>query len=210
MTIFCANKSHAQAIARIYAPYCAPDCYISFESSAPGTTEMESRIESASPKFPFLIYKDEDEDGNDNKNKILGYAYASPHNPRAAYDWSANVSIYLDQAAKGRGIGRKLYKCLFQVMRDLGYYNLYAGITMPNAASEGIHKAMGFEHVAIYKKVGFKNGAWRDVLWLTLPLRPHQDTEPTPVKLFQDYLISDQKVFATTDGYLFQYTDMQT
>lgn len=202
MTIFCANKSHAQALARIYAPYCAPDCYISFESTAPDSSEMALRIESASPKFPFLIYKDEDE--------ILGYAYASLHNPRAAYDWSANVSIYLDQAAKGRGIGRSLYKCLFQTMRDLGYYNLYAGITMPNAASEGIHRAMGFEQVAIYKKVGFKNGAWRDVLWLTLALRKHQDIQPEPVQLFADYLISDQKAFATTDGYLFQYTDMQT
>ncbi len=202
MTILCANKSHAQAIARIYAPYCAPDCYISFESSAPDAIEMESRIESASPKFPFLVYKDED--------RILGYAYASSHNQRQAYDWSANVSIYLDPAAKGRGIGRNLYKCLLRIMRELGYYNLYAGITMPNAASEGIHKAMGFEHVAIYKKVGFKNGAWRDVLWLTLPLIQHQDREPEPIKLFLEYLTSDQKAFATTDGYLWQYTDMQT
>lgn len=204
MKIEVANKSHASAIADIYAPYCAPDCYISFESSAPSMAEMQSRIEQLNSKFPFLVYKDSDH------GEILGYAYASPHNTRAAYDWSANVSIYLNQAAKGRGIGRRLYTCLFGTMRELGYYNLYAGITMPNEASEGIHKALGFEHVALYKKVGFKNGAWRDVLWLTLSLRKHEDKQPEPVCDFSKYLISNQKAFATTDGCLFEYIDKQT
>lgn len=202
MTIEVANKTHASAIADIYAPYCAPDCYISFESSAPDKVEMESRIDSLHFKYPFLIYKEDD--------KILGYAYASPHNQRAAYDWSSNVSIYLSQNAKGRGIGRALYTCLFDTMRNLGYYNLYAGITLPNESSEGIHKAMGFKHVATYEKVGFKNGAWRDVLWLLLALRKHEDKEPDPVLNFSEYLICDQKAFATTDGCLWQYTDKQT
>ncbi|MDX2108550.1 MAG: GNAT family N-acetyltransferase [Candidatus Melainabacteria bacterium] len=202
MTIEVAKKSCAKAIADIYAPYCAPDCYISFESSAPDVVEMEARIEALNSKFPFLVYKDGD--------KIIGYAYASPHNARAAYDWSSNVSIYLDQSFKGRGIGRKLYSCLFDTMSNLGYYNLYAGITLPNPSSEGIHKAMGFKQVAVYEKVGFKNGAWRDVLWLVLALRNHKDEQPEPVLPFADYLISDQKAFATTDGCLWQYIDKQT
>lgn len=201
MKIEVANKSHAKSIAQIYAPYCAPDCFISFESSAPDESEMESRIEALAPKFPFLVYKDD--------NQILGYAYAGPHNPRAAYDWSSNVSIYLNQSAKGRGIGRTLYTCLFDTMKKLGYYNLYAGITLPNPASEGIHKSMGFKPVAIYEKVGFKNGAWRDVLWLVLALRDHEN-KPVAVISFSDFLISDQKSFATTDGCLWQYTGMQT
>lgn len=202
MTIEVANKSHAKSIADIYAPYCAPDCYISFESIAPDRAEMESRIQALSSKFPFLVYKEEDQ--------VLGYAYASAHNPRAAYDWSANVSIYLNQAVKRRGIGRALYSCLFDTMFELGYYNLYAGITLPNLPSEGIHKAMGFEQVAVYKNVGFKNGAWRDVLWLVRALRKHENKQPESVRQFSDYLICDQKAFATTDGYLWQYTDKQT
>ncbi len=206
MTIQVANKSDAISVQSIYAPYCAPDCFISFESQAPNVADMAARIEACFPKFPFLVYKENDE--------VLGYAYAGSHNTRAAYDWSCNVSIYLDVNAKGRGVGKKLYTCLFDILKDLGYYNLYAGITMPNPASEGIHRSMGFSDVCVYKKVGYKSGAWRDVLWLCKTMREHTDDPllpPAPVILFADYLTSSrQKAFATTDGCLWEYTGMQT
>lgn len=203
MTILIANHSHIQAIQQIYAPYCAEDCYISFEYEAPGVDEMKSRMDACFPKFPFLVYVQNDQ--------VLGYAYAGSHSSRAAYDWSCNVSIYLDEKAKGKGVGRKLYTCLFSILKELGYYNLYAGITLPNAASEGIHRAMGFAQIAVYEKVGYKSGAWRDVLWLRLALREHTDNPPPqPVQTFEQYLTSCQKAFATTDGCLWEYTGIQT
>lgn len=102
--------------------------------------------------------------------KVVGYAYGGPHRDRAAYNWTAEVSAYVDRGAQRAGLGRSLYTELFDRLRAKGFRLLVAGITLPNDASVGIHEALGFERVGVYKNIGFKNGQWWDVGWWQLDL----------------------------------------
>jgi L-amino acid N-acyltransferase YncA len=101
---------------------------------------------------------------------IVGYAYGGRHRDRAAYDWTAEVSAYIDRSAQRAGVGRELYTELFRRLKERGFRLLVAGITLPNEASVGIHEALGFEPVGVYKNVGYKNGEWWDVGWWQLDL----------------------------------------
>jgi L-amino acid N-acyltransferase YncA len=103
---------------------------------------------------------------------VLGYAYASPHRERAAYRWSVDVAVYIAEQARRRGVGRQLYSTLFAMLVELGYYNAFAGVTLPNPASVGLHESMGFTPVGVYRNVGYKLGAWHDVGWWRRPLQP--------------------------------------
>jgi phosphinothricin acetyltransferase len=102
--------------------------------------------------------------------KVVGYAYGGRHRDRAAYDRTAEVSAYVDRNAHRTGLGRRLYTELFERLRERGFRLLVAGITLPNEASVGIHEALGFEPVGVYKNVGYKNGEWWDVGWWQLDL----------------------------------------
>ena len=102
--------------------------------------------------------------------QVVGYAYAGQHRTRAAYDWTAEVSAYVDQGAQRSGIGRALYTELFRRLKQRGFRLLVAGITLPNDASVGIHEALGFEPVGVYKNIGYKNGEWWDVGWWQLDM----------------------------------------
>jgi phosphinothricin acetyltransferase len=121
---------------------------------------MRARIAETTAVFPWLVAETND--------RIAGYAYGSTHASRSAYRWSANVSIYLDAAHRRQGLGKRLYSALFAVLERQGYRNLYGGITLPNPASVALHRAMGMSEVGIYRNVGYKLGAWHDVLWLGL------------------------------------------
>jgi L-amino acid N-acyltransferase YncA len=124
----------------------------------------------------------------------LGYAYAGPHRARAAYQWSLDASVYVHAQYQRRGIGRALYTSLFKIVTLQGYYNVYAGITLPNPGSVGLHEALGFRPVGVYRAVGYKLGAWYDVGWWHLALRPAN----TPPELPIHY----QKVLETPAGVL--------
>ena len=100
----------------------------------------------------------------------MAYAYASPHRARAAYRWAADVAVYVDDGHRRRGAGRRLYRALFELMRRQGLRVACAGITLPNPASVGLHEAVGFEPVGVYRRIGWKAGAWRDVGWWELLL----------------------------------------
>ena len=102
--------------------------------------------------------------------QIAGYAYGGPHRDRAAYNSTVEVSAYVDRSAHRTGLGRLLYTELFDRLKERGYRLLVAGITLPNEASVGIHEALGFEPVGVYKNIGFKNGEWWDVGWWQLDL----------------------------------------
>jgi phosphinothricin acetyltransferase len=172
MTIRVATAADAEAIAAIYAPYVL-ETAISFEEVPPSAAEMAARMAKALPTHPFLVL----EEGG----RIAGYAYAGPHNERAAYRWSANVSVYVAADAHRRGIGRALYERLIETLRRQGFHSLYGGITLPNAKSVGLHEAMGFTHVGIYREVGFKFGRWHDVGYWRLGLADGPPAaEPTP------------------------------
>ena len=163
MKIRLSHPSDAAQIADIYAPFCG-DSPVSFEIVPPDAVEMAGRIEKISRRFPWLAAESD--------GLIAGYAYASPHRERAAYRWSADVTVYIHARFRRRGVGRALYSSLFALLRIQGYIKAYAGITVPNAGSTGLHAAMGFELVGIYRDVGYKAGAWHDVSWWALTLQP--------------------------------------
>ena len=102
--------------------------------------------------------------------KVVGYAYGGPHRDRAAYNRTVEVSAYVDRNIHRTGLGRRLYTELFDQLKERGFRLLVAGITLPNEASVGIHEALGFEPVGVYKNIGFKNGQWWDVGWWQLDL----------------------------------------
>jgi phosphinothricin acetyltransferase len=135
------------------------DSAVSFELEPPSAEEMGERIRDA---HVWLVAE---RDG-----QVVGYAYGGQHRERAAYNWTAEVSAYIDQAAQRTGVGRRLYGELFDRLRTMGFRLLVAGITLPNDASVGIHEALGFEPIGVYKNVGFKNGEWWDVGWWQLDM----------------------------------------
>src|SRR5205823_14506191 len=128
---------------------------VSFEVVAPSTEEIADRIRTISAHFPWLVL--------DDNGIIAGYAYASRHRDRAAYGWSVDTAVYVSSSHRRCGVGRALYTTLFQLLRLQGYFKAYAGITLPNRASTGLHEAVGFKLVAVYRGVGYKHGVWHDV-----------------------------------------------
>ena len=131
---------------------------------------MATRIEAKLPRYPWLVADDND--------SVIGYAYAGAHRERAAYAWSAEVSVYVAETARRRGVARRLYQTLFDLLDRQGYRMAYAGITLPNPASVGFHEAMGFEPVGVYHNVGWKHGQWRDVGWWELVLGDNAPAVP--------------------------------
>ena len=101
-----------------------------------------------------------------------------------AYGWAVDTAVYIHPAERRRGLGRALYTSLLRVLPLQGYMNAYAGATLPNPASVGLHQAMGFQPVGIYRQVGFKLGAWHDVAWFHRPLETA--TEPSDPKPLGD------------------------
>jgi phosphinothricin acetyltransferase len=151
-----ATGDDATGILAIYAPI-VRETAISFEVAPPDVDQIRQRIENTLGRFPWLVCA--------GGEQILGYAYASPHRDRAAYQWSVDVSVYVDAQARRSGVGRSLYTSLLNLVDLQGFYNAYAGITLPNPASVGLHEAMGFRLVGIYRSVGYKLGRWHDVGW---------------------------------------------
>jgi L-amino acid N-acyltransferase YncA len=169
----------AQAVADIYAPF-VTDSATSFEAVAPDAAEIRKRILELTPRHPWLVFE---AGGN-----VLGYAYASQHRSRHAYQWSTDVSVYIHESARKQRVGRALYTALFDLLRRQGYFNAYAGITLPNPGSVRLHETMGFSTVGVYSRVGFKFGRWHDVVWLQLRLsdKPEPAEPSSPEKLFED------------------------
>jgi len=156
-----AAAGDAAAVAAIYAPYVL-ETAISFEETPPSAGEMASRISTTLRTHPFLVFEAE--------GRIGGYAYGGVHLARAAYRWSANVSVYVAADAHRRGIGSTLYRELVATLRRQGFHAAFAGIALPNDKSVGLHEAMGFAHLGTYREVGFKFGRWHDVGWWRLAL----------------------------------------
>ena len=152
-----ATAADAAACAAIYAPY-VTGTTISFETEPPDAGELAGRIAAANRSHAWLVL----EDGG----RVVGYAYAGTFNPRAAYRWSCQVSVYLEPGLRRRGAGRALYEALFARLAERGYRTVLAGMTLPNEASEGLHRALGFVPVGTYRRVGYKNGGWHDVAWV--------------------------------------------
>ena len=166
-----ATAADADALLAIYAAY-IDQTAITFEYEAPSRSEFAGRIRTILAQLPWLVHEQE--------GRVTGYAYASRHRDRVAYQWSVETSVYIHPDCHRLGIARSLYKALFALLRQQGYHNAYAGITLPNPKSELFHRSMGFVPVGVYQKVGYKLGRWHDVGWYHLVLQPHADQPVTP------------------------------
>jgi L-amino acid N-acyltransferase YncA len=173
-TIRLARCEDADQVRDIYAPFCERTA-ISFETQTPTEEEMRKRIRMTLERLPWLVCV--------TNGDILGYAYAGLHRERAAYRWSADVSVYVRDGCHRSGIGRALYTILIETLNLLGYYNVFAGITLPNLASVGLHESLGFVPVGIYRDVGYKHGKWHDVGWWHLRLRSLSSSPDEPRRL---------------------------
>ncbi len=165
------EKDH-QAILAIYRPFIT-ETAITFEYDVPGRPEFSNKIQSTLEGFPWLVCE--------LGNEVVGYAYASKHRDRAAYQWSTESSVYVRPGLHKKGIGRALYAVLFEILGMQGFVNVYAGITLPNAKSEKFHEAIGFRIVGVYPGIGYKLGSWYSVKWMELALSGRQTEPAVPI-----------------------------
>lgn len=172
VSIRVATPGDGEALAAIYAPV-VRDTATSFETEPPTGEVMAARVASTVATHPYLVAERE--------GKVVGYAYASKHRERAAYRWSVDVTVYIAPEAHRAGVGRQLYTRLLDILRAQGFRSAFAGIALPNAGSVGLHEAMGFTPVGIYRNVGFKHGAWHSVGWWGLELTDDGEAPSEPV-----------------------------
>jgi len=179
-----ATLEDAEAILAIYRPY-IESTSITFEYEVPSEEEFRLRMKTICEKFPWLVCM---VDG-----KTAGYAYASPHHERAAYQWNADLSVYVSNECQGMGIGTILYAALINLLKAQGFYNLYVLIAYPNKKSESLHRHFGFTDVGLYKNTGYKFGEWHDVLCMVKTLRDFggSPTAPVPFSALGTGLIAD-------------------
>jgi L-amino acid N-acyltransferase YncA len=187
MLIRLAQPIDGAAVAEIYRP-AVVERATSFELEPPDAIEMSRRITMCLERLPWLVAMDGEE--------VVGYAYASPHRSRPAYRWSVEVSAYVDPKVQRRGVGRSLYEALFRVLVLQGYRNAYAGVTLPNEASERFHRGVGFTPVGVFRHIGFKLGAWHDVAWLERSLAAVNGAAPAPTIPFA--LVASSPLLGTT------------
>jgi len=173
MNIRLARPSDAATLLAIYAPY-VENTAITFEYEVPTIEDFANRIEKTLEKYPYLVAE---EDG-----LILGYAYASTYYARAAYDWAVELSVYVSQDARGKGVGSKLYDELEDLLDQMGYMHFLACISLPNEASLALHRKRGYQQVAHFPKIGYKFECWHDIVWLQKSL----DKQAGPIKLLKE------------------------
>lgn len=165
-----ATPADSQALLDIYSQYI--NTSITFEYDLPTREEFARRISSLLELYPYLVLED--------RGRPVGYSYAHQLRERVAYQWSAELSIYLDADAAGRGTGRQLYTALMDLLRLQGVKTVYGVVTHPNPASEGLHHSLGFVLRGIHHNTGYKNGEWLDVAWYEKGIASY-DPDPRPV-----------------------------
>ena len=165
-----ASAADAPALLAIYAPFVA-QTPITFEVVAPSVDEFAGRIAKCLSGWQYLVAE--------RGGRPVGYAYGSMHRERHAYRFSTEVSAYVEPSCHRQGVGRALYTQLFEDLATKGYCNAYAGVTVPNDASIGLHSAVGFEMIGVFKNIGWKFGRWHDVAWMQRTLRdaPPEDRQ---------------------------------
>ena len=161
ITVRPAVSADAEALLRIYRPF-VEETAISFEARLPTLSELEQRIVRALDAWAWLVAEVE--------GRPVGYAYGSAHRPREAYRYAVETSAYVESGFQRQGIASALYRQLLTDLATRGYHNAYAGVTLPNNASLGFHRHLGFEDIGVFPRVGYKFGQWHDVAWLYRPL----------------------------------------
>lgn len=183
-TVYIRNAAPEDAgrILEIYAYY-VEHTAISFECQVPTLSEFQNRMKKIMQRYPYLVAETE--------GKILGYAYAGPFVGRAAYDWSCELTIYLDPSARKCGLGRKLYEALEDRLKEMGIQNLYACIGVPEQEDEYLtnnsadfHRHLGFTEAGKFYKCGRKFDRWYHMVWMEKLIGNHPSCQ-TPIRPYQ-------------------------
>lgn len=174
-----AAPGDAGRLLEIYAHY-VKNTAITFECRVPSLPEFQDRVRNTLKRYPYLVIE---QDG-----VIQGYAYAGALSERAAYSWSCETSVYLDRAARKRGLGRALYEALETRLRNMGILNLYACVAFPETEDEylsgnsaGFHAHMGFVKAGEFHQCGYKFNRWYNIIWMEKPIGRHRPDQP-PVR----------------------------
>ena len=170
MGIRFAAEADAPALLAIYAQYI--ETGITFEYELPSREEFARRIREFGGTYPYLVWE---EDG-----RIVGYAYAHRQAERAAYQWNAELSVYVDENCTGMGMGKALYQALIEILKCQNVKNAYALVTSPNEKSDALHKSMGFTLEGVSHNTGYKMGKWLDVSSYVKAIGPH---DPQPAEI---------------------------
>jgi L-amino acid N-acyltransferase YncA len=185
MNLRLAQGKDAEGILDIYAPFIRDTSY-TFETDVPSMPVFAERINGCLINWPWLVVETE--------GIIAGYAYGARHRERKAYQWCVESSVYIHPDYQKKGVGRALYTALLAILKEQGYYNVYAVINLPNDGSVSFHESCGFSWFATYKKVGFKLGRWKDVGWWQYVINEYRDNPPDPLK----FELIDQAFLAAT------------
>lgn len=176
-----ASPEDGAALLAIYAPY-VQHTAITFEYAVPSLEEFTGRIAATLTKYPYLVAE--------HQGRLAGYAYTGPFSGRAAYDWSAETSLYIRRDYRRQGIGRKLYEALEAVSKAQHIVNLNACITCPDTDDEYVtrnsvqfHAHMGYAMVGVFHSCGYKFSRWYHVAWMEKFLSDHPAV-PEPVVPF--------------------------
>ena len=170
MAIRFAELKDVPSVLKIYEQYI--DTAITFEYNLPTETEFTERLTSIYTIYPYLVLEEE--------GRIIGYAYAHRQMERAAYQWNAELSVYIDRSFVSKGYGKRLYAALIELLKLQGVKNVYGGVTVPNEKSEKLHIGLGFKFIGKYHNTGYKCGAWHDVSWYEKEILPC-DAEPDSI-----------------------------
>lgn len=174
MEIRLANEGDAERLLEIYAPY-VRDTAVTFEYEVPSVREFRKRIGDIKTKYPYLAAVE--------NGSVVGYAYASPFHGRAAYAWSAEVSVYVEREYQRLGIGAELYGELEEILKKQNVTNLNACIAYPNPSSVAFHERLGYRLIGHFTKCGYKLNRWWDMVWMEKMIGEHA-VPPAPWKPF--------------------------
>ena len=180
-----ANEKDAEGILAIYAPYVKNTSY-TFETEVPSIHSFAERISNYLINWPWLVYETD--------GIIAGYAYASQYRERTAYQWCTEASVYIHDDFQRRGIAKKLYTVLIEILKLQGFRNVYAVINLPNEKSVEFHEICGFIHFATYEKVGYKLGKWKNVGWWQLSINDYSNEPAAPIKFSEINKINVEKI----------------
>ncbi len=171
MTIRSARIDDTERLLEIYAYY-VENTAVSFEYDVPSFGEFQARIAGTLEKYPYLVLEDD--------GAVRGFSYAGPFKGRKAYQYSCEMTIYLDKASKGRGYGRLLYEAMEARLKAMGIRNLYACVTDPvtedeylTRDSERFHRHMGYRRAGLFRKCGYKFGRWYNMIWMEKIIGEH-------------------------------------
>lgn len=176
MAVRQATAQDVPRILQIYGPY-VENTAISFEYEVPTLAEFTQRFLEITAEFPWLVWEE--------NGTVLGYAYGSRPFERAAYQWCAEASIYLCPEACKKGIGKKLYAALEQLLQKQGYKKVYAIITTANEDSVAFHRAVGYKETATMPNCGYKFGKWYGTIWMEKDLNTWDTPPREPVSIDQ-------------------------